>query len=517
MLRPWQAVLAVGLLASLAGWLATAHGVNYYWDESYFAGYALALRSGLGQSIPISGYAALDLRSLNTAWPPLYPLLIAALPFTGPLDSLRFAGIMGLGFSAALTTLLSWRVCRQVWASVIAGLAFVAIPSVLTDTFARGSSEALFMPLIIGATVAATVYRFGTVQRLWPSIVAALLLALAAATRTLVVGITLPLVAYLLLWGLHTPGRSWLRRLAPALLVVLSLVPLFIWLKSMQTTTGSTTGMFTLSLDLKFGDVARSLRELTLQFTAPFDQIFGAAGLQSNWWSLAAMGAVTIVLAWYAWKQRRAIRASLTSLDLLCGFSAAGYLLVFWGMSLVITVTLAQEPRYFVPVYPALLALLAHGLSKARLPRGWVLVIVLLISISIMATVARNAQGLWWNTPDRRSDPRLSQLSQQIPDDALVIGMGAPQISMLLPNRPIRMFGGADYLAYACSDLVYPEPYTRAAFVLLHGGHDDYFMNSRTDSEIDAFFTEWFAPCGQVTETLHSPSSAIILAELAPR
>jgi hypothetical protein len=180
-------------------------------------------------------------------------------------------------------------------------------------------------------------------------------------------------------------------------------------------------------------------------------------------------------------------------------------------------VALAQEPRYLLPIFPPLLALLAHLIGVIRPPRLWNALLVLLLAAGTLTTVASNSAGLWWNSPERRNDPILSNLTSLIPNDALIIGAEPLELSALLPNRPVRIFGAVDYLGYACSDLVYPAPYSEVAFVLIRQSTDGNFTKPRTDSELDLFFQDWFADCGQVTDIRHSPGAVLVLASLAPR
>jgi hypothetical protein len=209
---------ALFALAALLAWRSMPAGPISGNDSVTYLAVARNLAAGKGLTSPFGheltglspdeGAELLGTAPL-TAWPPLYPIALAAgTPLGLTVESTsRLLGVLAAGATAALTAMLA----RRLGASLVAGalaavVVTVSLPAVLS--FAALSSEALYLPLSLLALVALT-RAAGT----WPGepgraldlgVFAA---AAAAATLTRHAGVALIATGVLLLSAWHTRSR----------------------------------------------------------------------------------------------------------------------------------------------------------------------------------------------------------------------------------------------------------------------------------------------------------------------
>ncbi|MGH7569963.1 MAG: hypothetical protein ACREL9_13510 [Gemmatimonadales bacterium] len=184
------AALAGGALA------LNRHLVGVFYDDGLYAGLALALARG-------AGYVHLHLPDAPAAvhYPPLYPLLLAPIFGTLPVDAAALVGkLVNLALGTVAAGLIAWHAARArllgpaPWwlAAVVVAASTVAIPVLTVQAVLF--SEPLWSALFAGAIVVAD----RPPRRLTPAAayaVAGGLAALALLTRTIGVaaGVGLPL------------------------------------------------------------------------------------------------------------------------------------------------------------------------------------------------------------------------------------------------------------------------------------------------------------------------------------
>ena len=232
--RPHPFTLLLIFLSLLGAGLALAlhgdRGVLLDWDSVNYISVADSLLAGAG----FRQFNGL----LYTDWPPLYPLLLAALGWVGLDPYLWAGGLNALAF--ALTIFLAGQWLRRRLTSrglLLLGCMAIAVAYPLTRQAAFALTETIFILFTLLALLAAE--RFLHTERRSALLWAALFTALACLTRYL--GLTL-VVAIALLLALHAgvPLRQRAQRIA--LYAILSLAPLGLWMLRNYLLLGTPTG-----------------------------------------------------------------------------------------------------------------------------------------------------------------------------------------------------------------------------------------------------------------------------------
>jgi hypothetical protein len=245
------------------------------------------------------------------AWPPGFPLAVAALPLA-PLLAVKLLNALALGFVAWGSTL--WLLDRGLDSrrSLLGG-AVVAIGSPVVVMASWVGSESLFIALTLGALLWLSRHAEG--GKRGDLLLATALAGAACLTRYL--GVVLVLV------GLIRLGRRWRSALVWG---CGSLTPLGIWLARNQAVTGTLTGPREASV-LSVSDIAgRALYEMG-RWVVPASQPF-LAGPQ------IALGLVALaVLAWLARRDLAGLHAlayvmSLATLSALVHMDALSFRLM---------------------------------------------------------------------------------------------------------------------------------------------------------------------------------------------
>jgi len=171
-------------------------------------------------------------------WPPLYPLVMAAIEALGLelFSSLRVLHLLALASTLALAARLVFVLCGSRWA-VIAAVGSLALSSRVHEFTIQILSETFFAPLVLGALLAGLAFFETRNPRCFLLLVA--LSALACLQRY--VGVSLVVaMALALAWSEH--GSLLARMRCAALYAAASLVPLVLWLARNYALEGAFTG-----------------------------------------------------------------------------------------------------------------------------------------------------------------------------------------------------------------------------------------------------------------------------------
>jgi 4-amino-4-deoxy-L-arabinose transferase-like glycosyltransferase len=219
--RAWI-FLAVGLLllALLVRVAYVLHTRNFWTniDASSYNLLASGLAQGHGWVLGSSAYR-----------PPGYPFFLAGVylvfgvPHTSWTDPRLVQAVLLSTVTVGLIGLMAWQVAGRGAALISMAIGALYTPLVLVG--ASLMTEALFVPLVLGATNCALYSRRAQHSRRWV-VAAGFLTGLAALTRGngLVVGLALALVV----WGAK-PRLSWRAVASPALLLVVMCLTVLPW------------------------------------------------------------------------------------------------------------------------------------------------------------------------------------------------------------------------------------------------------------------------------------------------
>ncbi len=326
------AVVAAALVAAAIAWWSTGlYGLGVDGDAVWNLSAGVNFAQGRGF------VTCRD--ELFSLWPPLYPAAIAALEFSGvdPLAGLRVLHVLALAASVVLTARLAFALSGSRWAA-LAAAGSMALSSRTQEYTVQVVSETFFVPLVLGALLAAVEYlrepsrgRFHV-----------LLVLSAAACLQRYLGAALVLtVAFALV--VSTRG-TWRERVRDAGLYSFgSLAPLAAWFARNYSLEGKWTGgrdEAPLAAADVWGEAAARLRDWPRPEGWPE---------WSGWLALA-------LLALLMFRARaRAERDSRISAALVGGFAAVHFALVV-VLASVVTVDRVGD-RLLLPSLPPLIAL----------------------------------------------------------------------------------------------------------------------------------------------------------------
>ncbi len=344
---------AVAVLLHNVAW-----GVGLHWDSVSYISVADSLLAGEG-FVQFSGYA-------YTSWPPLYPALLAVTGFlsgfdphavAGPLNALLFGltvlaaghwlrqrissrllalwGCLAVTFALPLTSLASWAM------SETAFILFVTLTLFHIDRFLRdGQRDAL----------------------IW----AALFTALACLTRY--IGFALVILLTLLLLCSNMTLREKIKR--GAVFVLISVMPVSLWLLSNMARAGTPAGQLTL---LEGNTLHRFVNVVLAELTEwilprlPVDYV----PLDEGQWRVAGLAAmalfalaVAIGFALIRTYGKPGVRRKWIFFC-LCGGFALIYLISLYIMQKVAWVGIGWgNRRYWSPLYIPLLFALVFAMDR---------------------------------------------------------------------------------------------------------------------------------------------------------
>lgn len=229
-------VMLAALLGAALMWISTPGGVGTSPDSWNYFATARNLLAGEG----FTRYTGEPF----VLWPPLFPLLIAALLGLGDLagqhlhllDALRVANALTVAATVMITAILLRRLLRPAWLAALATLAVaLGYPVIYVASFAW--SEPLFILLCLGFLVMLDRARQTPAMR--PVLVAAVLAALASLQRY--TGAVLIAVGGIwLVLGQGVPLGARLRRAFA--FATIAVLPLALWLIDNQIRAGTFTG-----------------------------------------------------------------------------------------------------------------------------------------------------------------------------------------------------------------------------------------------------------------------------------
>ena len=340
---------AAALAAALALARQASYGVGLQWDS---VGYICAARNLLDGA----GFIGLSGRPATT-FPPLYPLLLAAVSGLTGLDPLDVAGPLNAVLCALTVFVLGQYLRRRLqsrlltaWACFTAAL---SVPLAVTASWAM--SETLFILLATLALIRADALLAAGKTR---SLLAAAALAGAAWLTRYAGGAVPAAVALLLLLQRGVPAALKAKRLA--VFAAIAGLPMALWMLRSYLLVGAFAGNAKL-IDYSLGEVLRAVGGIlrrAVETVGPAPAAVGAA--------LAAALAAALLPSAAAFVRREwAERARVDWLPLrvFAGFAAAYAVLLIAAIVRGGTL-LGFVPRYLTPLYIPLLTAAALVIDR---------------------------------------------------------------------------------------------------------------------------------------------------------
>ncbi|MCB1005949.1 MAG: glycosyltransferase family 39 protein, partial [Acidimicrobiales bacterium] len=294
----WLVAIALAVTAALIVRGSTPTGSFGATDSQTYLSVAQNLTEGRGLTssftneydgvVPVDAVARSGRQAL-LLWPPLYPAALAAGTLVGSDPDHTTAPLGALG--AAATALLAMRLVQRLTGSVVLSAAIVVlylanIWSVLL--FATVSSEVLYVPLLLAATLA--LVRALDAPTVWRLTAYAALAAATALTRYTGASLVLAGAVALAIW-LPLPARR--RWIAVGATTAAATIPLAVWtLWSRAGTSGRNRSIGWYDK----GDDVRAFLALPTEWVLPPEDLSGARG-----WVLGALLVVAAVVAAVGW------------------------------------------------------------------------------------------------------------------------------------------------------------------------------------------------------------------------
>ncbi len=529
--RVWISGLLLSALALVASVLALRNGANYNVDQSFYMGYALGVRGGYGVSMLANNYAALDIRHVILSWPPLYPIILALIPFwDDPRKALFVMSVVGTVASVALVYLIAYRVLRQLPYAILATLLFITAPP-LHDTFSKGASETAFLPLVLLALLLTLNYRLNDRQNyLLTTVAISVSLGLAVLVRTFTIICIGAILLYLLVWAWSVRKHVHPIRLFITLFIVALSVTPFLWFGIVTTeSVGNPLGVHNVTAQLNWGQVPEISRSIALESVHGVNNsliLLGVQRLQAQTVALTVFFVGSIALVVLGIVRRRNWRLLLTH-NTPSGLLLMAIFAVVFVLGYAITAVIIEKAavdwiytgvrtRHLLPCYPILIILLIAALRWLKPPRLLSAVFVVLMAVSTISILFRLGDGTNFNQPAIRTDSVLRRLHRIIPEDTLVVG--GVNGYMLVPYVPVNALrygaSGQSFFDLPCDQLYYPRGFDSAAFILVAGTDDNTLLNRLEGVSPTDFLTAWAAPCGVVERIESSRVTTLVLVRL---
>jgi hypothetical protein len=512
-MRSHRLPILVLILASLTtGIVITWSGINHHYDAAWYLVYARGVQAGDGFSVPITSINAPGLVGTINQWPPFYPLVLALGVGVEPY---LFARLLTVGL-LVVAVLLTYFIALAVMPdhrrnATIAALLALTVPAMSYDGFSFARSETLFTVLALGLLLILTRYWLGRSDvSIAPALSGAGLVTLITMTRYVGVAFAALGFGWMLLWAWSVPGKP--RRWWPSVSYVLSGVPLGLYALYLRSVTGSFTGTQTTADAFTLSGIPRGISTLTQETIHGLTFFFETFGFRSDLWGLLGLVVVTVILLIWAVRRGHRLGEVWNSAHLLLVAYVAMYCVVFWILGARSDIITEETARHYVAVYPVIMVLLVSVVGRINGNPYLMGGLVGLYLLSGVFAMRVPAAGLNYNRLDWRTDPLLLSLPERLPDETLVHTQYTPHLSMLLgPEVPIRTFGSIDaFTGFACDDLIYPEPYTHAAFTLI----DSLYLRDTPSPQIERFMREWAAPCGEVVDYEENGFAMLLVVHL---
>lgn len=446
----WLVAIALAVTAALIVRGSTPTGSFGATDSQTYLSVAQNLTEGRGLTssftneydgvVPVDAVARSGRQAL-LLWPPLYPAALAAGTLVGSDPDHTTAPLGALG--AAATALMAMRLVQRLTGSVVLSAAIVVlylanIWSVLL--FATVSSEVLYVPLLLAATLA--LVRALDAPTVWRLAAYAALAAATALTRYTGASLVLAGAVALAIW-LPLPARR--RWIAVGATTAAATIPLAVWtLWSRAGTSGRNRSIGWYDK----GDDVRAFLALPTEWVLPPEDLGGSRG-----WVLGALLLVAAVVATVGWvttarraatdpapsgfvdAEVRAVRAAGPVLAVVVAHAA-----FVIGSGFVLDVTLPLDQRMMMPVVALLAGLVVGGIAwplrrDVSRPSRWIAATVL------VALLAAGTTQLW-EVSDRyiigRDLPGVT--GPRAPDDTLAAFEVIPDDALVFANAPTAMY-----------------------------------------------------------------------------
>lgn len=394
----YSSLILLSLLGMFALWRSTPYGLGLVNDSAFYIEGAENLLQGNGY-VRTSGGG--EIKPI-THFPPLFSLLLAGVSLTGLalLDAARLLIILLFGVAILLAGLSVFQLSRSLLFALL-GAFLLATSDVFLGVYSMALSEALFLPLLLGAFLA--LVRGLERPGLGWLVGAGLLLSLATLTRYAGASLYLTAILTVVLVGRFGQGHGWkaIGRQLGALLAG-GIPLLLVWgLVSSLAAGAESVGNRLVNwhppvLSMLF-EAAKNL----LTWLAP-DDLLQRAPIFGRLLSLASLLLLPGLLGWLVWR-RWPRRTSASSTPALA-WALALQVLVYLGF-LVLSLTLfdASTPldaRILSPTYLLLLVLFAGGLGWAwrglvsrRNRWHWAVAVVALLTASFSLVDGISAVG----------------------------------------------------------------------------------------------------------------------------
>lgn len=457
----------------------------------------------------------------KSAYMPGYQIVIAGLLALGLTEgvALYLLTLFGLLALTVVTFGLGRRLTRSTWGGFITALWVLCMPQIL-DVMTHALTETLFIPFMVAALYFAAAYLqesdLPNLNRRHYVLLGltAFAMSWSPITRAFGLGLIPAICGPMLL-------RSWLRRRYRRMWVEAAVggvaaVPTLANLVTSYVMNGCAyCGVTPNRVDLSEVAVTRGwIAKLMLSnFVPELHLNFGLRGLLQSPTTALLVGIISILgvglLLFTLYRYRVGLRMVLHNIGywerLPVYLFIAIYLGFIFGTTTPGVYVAFNYPRYMVPLYPLVIALVvAVGNDIYRhLPAWWVRagLIGLMLAYGLgtaqaaSAFVQRAMGGRGIEAPAMRNHPALAFLRANLRQNDVVFSTKAPTV-WYYTHQPTHRLDGVDKLH--CAQLAPPGPGGRSVFVLFPFY---VFKGNPTDAESVMWFKDWIGHCGKISVT----------------
>lgn len=516
-------VTLIGVLTLFLGNAVISVSPALTHDSSMYLNAAYNLAQGNGLRVDMTLTTMEEMSRRYCDYMPGFPAFLSLFLWMGVPEGLLLKGVIlaGLLSMVGLGIWLMWEWTHRTLPSLVAGVLLILFPPLL-NFMTYALTESLYLPLTIALILTLTLYLRASQPSLKLLILLSILMTAISLTR--IVGLLLIGIVGAVVVIRSLIRKEWKQAFLETSAILLSQIPtLLVFVENYFQ-----TGRFYCATNSAGWEIERTTRGYlaTLLINQFKPDLSLGLGIRRAFSTippeiLLGMGFIVLLAAGFViWKTRKQVLAGFREWISLPVITVLLYLAGYFGFLFLFGNSWAMWdfPRYFIPGYPFLLLILVLFFNSAE--QSWNhMVSKGIIYLAILFLVISYGQMTYKKLPEMitgrgiesepvKNHPVLSYLQQNLQPSDLLLSTREPTLWYYL-RRPVRRVERIEKIS--CESLQKPTPGGRMVFVLFPEGN---YKGEPTSPENEAWFRNWIAPCGIISEHQNFNETAVYVIRI---